>query len=89
MFTSIKTGPRNYPDYLTTNYFVSTSTLGQGDFAEVLKVQSKTNKEFYAIKKLRRTVQGAHERYFRDMIEENLLLFFLVETHAKLDVSID
>ncbi|KAG0356426.1 hypothetical protein BG005_004644 [Podila minutissima] len=62
MFTSIKTGPRNYPDYLTTNYFVSTSTLGQGDFAEVLKVQSKTNKEFYAIKKLRRTVQGAHER---------------------------
>ncbi|KAF9312619.1 hypothetical protein BG003_006112 [Podila horticola] len=62
MFTSIKSGQRNYPDYLTTNYYVNTSTLGQGEFADVLKVQSKANKEFYAVKKLRRTVQGAHER---------------------------
>lgn len=62
MFTSIKSGLRNYPDYLTTNYFVNTSSLGQGEFADVLKVQSKTNKEFYAIKKLRKTIQGAHDR---------------------------
>ncbi|KAF9426044.1 Protein kinase, membrane associated tyrosine threonine 1 [Podila epigama] len=61
MFTSFKSGLRNYPDYLTTHYFVNKSSLGQGDFSDVLKVQSKANREFYAIKKLRKTVQGAYE----------------------------
>ncbi|KAG0334425.1 hypothetical protein BG004_000415 [Podila humilis] len=62
MFTSIKSGWRDYPDYLTTNYFVNKGSLGQGDFADVLKVQSKSNKEFYAVKKLRKKVKGAYER---------------------------
>ncbi|KAG0360489.1 hypothetical protein BGZ54_009504 [Gamsiella multidivaricata] len=62
MFTETKSGSRNYPDYLKSNFYVSETLLGKGDFADVLKVQNKHNKEFYAVKRLVRTVQGAMER---------------------------
>ncbi|KAF9585074.1 high-affinity iron permease [Lunasporangiospora selenospora] len=61
-FSRTKSGPRDYPDYLSTNYYLSEIALGVGDFADVLKVQSKATKGFYAVKKLRKTVQGAMER---------------------------
>ncbi|KAF9906077.1 hypothetical protein EC991_001085 [Linnemannia zychae] len=62
MFSKSKAGSRLYPDYLTTNFYVNEIVLGAGEHADVLKVQSKHNKEFYAVKRLLRTVQGAMER---------------------------
>ncbi|KAG0377461.1 hypothetical protein BGX24_006061 [Mortierella sp. AD032] len=62
MFLKGKAGSRLYPDYLTTNFYVNEIVLGAGEHADVLKVQSKNNKEFYAVKRLLRTVQGAMER---------------------------
>ncbi|KAG0274014.1 hypothetical protein BGZ95_010182 [Linnemannia exigua] len=62
MFSKGKAGSRLYPDYLTTNFYVNEIVLGAGEHADVLKVQSKNNKEFYAVKRLLRTVQGAMER---------------------------
>lgn len=63
MFSKGKAGSRLYPDYLTTNFYVNEIVLGAGVHADVLKVQSKNSKEFYAVKRLLRTVQGAMERY--------------------------
>ncbi|KAF8942032.1 hypothetical protein BGZ47_006938 [Haplosporangium gracile] len=62
MFSKGKAGSRLYPDYLTTNFYVNEIVLGAGEHADVLKVQSKNSKEFYAVKRLLRTVQGAMER---------------------------
>ncbi|KAF9931895.1 hypothetical protein FBU30_009316 [Linnemannia zychae] len=62
MFSKVKAGSRVYPDYLTANFYVNEIVLGAGVHADVLKVQSKHNKEFYAVKRLLRTVQGAMER---------------------------
>ncbi|KAG0202407.1 hypothetical protein BGX33_009718 [Mortierella sp. NVP41] len=62
MFSKAKAGSRLYPDYLTTNFYVNEIVLGVGEHADVLKVQSKHNKKFYAVKRLLRTVQGAMER---------------------------
>ncbi|KAG0050688.1 hypothetical protein BGZ83_004518 [Gryganskiella cystojenkinii] len=62
MFTQSKARSRIYPDYLKTNFYVNETVLGAGQFADVLKVQSKKSKEFYAVKRLLRTVQGAMER---------------------------
>ncbi|KAF9432570.1 high-affinity iron permease [Entomortierella beljakovae] len=61
MFTKVKSGSRDYPDYLKTNFYVNEVVLGMGDFSDVLKVQSKHTKEFFAVKRLIRTVQGAME----------------------------
>lgn len=62
MFTQSKARSRVYPDYLKMQYFVNETVLGVGQFADVLKVQSKKNKEFYVVKRLLKTVQGAMER---------------------------
>ncbi|KAG0255619.1 hypothetical protein BG011_005034 [Mortierella polycephala] len=62
MFTKTKSGSRDYPDYLTSNFYVSETCLGAGQFSDVLKVQSKNTKEFFAVKKLIKTFQGAMER---------------------------
>ena len=62
LFSKGKAGARLYPDYLTTNFYVNEIVLGAGEHADVLKVQSKHNKEFYAVKRLLHTVQGAMER---------------------------
>ncbi|KAF9122696.1 hypothetical protein BGW39_009563 [Mortierella sp. 14UC] len=45
MFSKGKAGSRLYPDYLTTNFYVNEIVLGAGEHADVLKVQSKHNKE--------------------------------------------
>jgi len=62
MFNQSKARSRVYPDYLKSNFFVNETVLGAGQFADVLKVQSKKNKEFFAVKRLLKTVQGALER---------------------------
>ncbi|KAF9107936.1 hypothetical protein BGX27_008541 [Mortierella sp. AM989] len=62
MFTKTKSGSGNSPDYLKSNFYVNEIVLGMGDFADVLKVQNKHSKEFFAVKRLLRTVQGAMER---------------------------
>lgn len=62
MFTKTKSGLREYPDYLRSHFYVSETVLGMGDFADVLKVQSKHTKEFYAVKRLLKTIQGPRER---------------------------
>jgi serine/threonine protein kinase len=62
MFTKTRSGLREYPDYLRSHFYVSETLLGIGDFADVLKVQSKHTKEFYAVKRLLKTVQGPKER---------------------------
>ncbi|KAF9936066.1 hypothetical protein BGZ67_002713 [Mortierella alpina] len=59
MFTKTAPGSR---DYLKANFYVSETVLGLGQFSDVLKVQSKTTKEFFAVKRLLKTVQGAMER---------------------------
>ncbi|KAF9957785.1 hypothetical protein BGZ72_001360 [Mortierella alpina] len=59
MFTKTAPGSR---DYLRANFYVSETVLGLGQFSDVLKVQSKTSKEFFAVKRLLKTVQGAMER---------------------------
>ncbi|KAI1299067.1 hypothetical protein EDD11_006551 [Mortierella claussenii] len=62
MFTKTKLGSGDSPDYLRSNFYISEPTIGTGEFSDVLKVQNKHNKEFYAVKRLLRTVQGAKER---------------------------
>lgn len=69
MFSKGKAGSRLYPDYLTTNFYVNEIVLGAGEHADVLKVQSKNSKKFYAVKRLLRTVQGAMERYASNLGE--------------------
>ncbi|KAF9572134.1 Protein kinase, membrane associated tyrosine threonine 1 [Mortierella alpina] len=59
MFTKTAPGSR---DYLKANFYVSETVLGLGQFSDVLKVQSKSSKEFFAVKRLLKTVQGAMER---------------------------
>ncbi|KAG0304322.1 hypothetical protein BGZ98_005652 [Dissophora globulifera] len=62
MFREAKSGSGLYPDYLTANFYTNEVSLGAGQFADVLKVQSKQSKEFYAVKRLLKTVKGAMER---------------------------
>ncbi|KAG0201349.1 hypothetical protein BGX28_005799 [Mortierella sp. GBA30] len=59
MFVKSTPGSR---DYLSANFYVNETVLGLGQFSDVLKVQSKTSKEFFAVKRLLKTVQGAMER---------------------------
>ncbi|KAF9351153.1 Protein kinase, membrane associated tyrosine threonine 1 [Mortierella sp. AD094] len=62
MFSKARSGSGGSPDYLKSNFYVNEIVLGMGEFSDVLKVQSKHNKEFFAVKRLLRTVQGAMER---------------------------
>ncbi|KAF9173488.1 hypothetical protein BGX21_003796 [Mortierella sp. AD011] len=62
MFSKPKSGSGGSPDYLKSNFYVNEIALGMGEFSDVLKVQSKHSKEFFAVKRLLRTVQGAMER---------------------------
>ncbi|KAF8981291.1 hypothetical protein BGZ46_003006 [Entomortierella lignicola] len=62
MFRKAKSGYGGSSDYLRSNFYVNEIVLGMGEFADVLKVQSKHSKEFFAVKRLLRTVQGAMER---------------------------
>ncbi|KAG0369282.1 hypothetical protein BGZ54_010378 [Gamsiella multidivaricata] len=48
--------------YLDMRYDVNGTILGAGEFSEVVKVQDRVTKELFAVKKLKKSVQGVMER---------------------------
>ncbi|KAF9353009.1 hypothetical protein BGX26_009215 [Mortierella sp. AD094] len=60
--TAAEARDNSHASYLDTVYIVDDTPLGTGEYSQVLRVRDRKSNELYAVKMLKKSVQGAMER---------------------------